>query len=250
MPIHDWTRVDAGIFHGLHLAWINHLSESLNGGLLPPGYYALPEQHGRRLIADILTLQAAVNESRPPSNGGVVTVTEAPPRVSRKLVMSGQASYRQLRRTLAIRHVSHHRIVALVEIVSPANKDRPKSIEQFVDKARAALAQGIHLLVIDLLPAGACTPRELHEAIWGEDADEETAPWPKGKPLLLAAYEAGSMPEAYLEPLAVGDRLIDMPLFLEPGEYINAPLEATYQAAYHGLPAYWREVIEGKREGQ
>ena len=44
MPVHDWTRVDAGTFHGFHTAWITHLSEALNEGLLPPGNYALAEQ--------------------------------------------------------------------------------------------------------------------------------------------------------------------------------------------------------------
>ena len=29
MPIHDWTRVDAGTFHAFHTAWVTHLSEML-----------------------------------------------------------------------------------------------------------------------------------------------------------------------------------------------------------------------------
>jgi hypothetical protein len=47
--------------------------------------------------------------------------------------------------------------------------------------------------------------------------------------------------------MAVGDSLVDMPLFLDPDRYINLPLEATYQAAWRGMPAYWREVLEGRR---
>ena len=47
MPVHDWTRVDDGTFHGFHTAWVTHLSEALNSGLLPPDYYALPEQIAR-----------------------------------------------------------------------------------------------------------------------------------------------------------------------------------------------------------
>ena len=58
MPIHDWTRVDAGTFHAFHTAWVTHLSETMNGGLLPSGYYAMPEQHVGRSIADVLTLHA------------------------------------------------------------------------------------------------------------------------------------------------------------------------------------------------
>jgi hypothetical protein len=38
MPVHDWRRVDAGIFHHFHLGWIAELSRALNRGLLPPDY--------------------------------------------------------------------------------------------------------------------------------------------------------------------------------------------------------------------
>ena len=35
-----------------------------------------------------------------------------------------------------------------------------------------------------------------------------------------------------------------MPLFLEPELYVNVPLEATYQAAYRGVPRRWKTVLE------
>lgn len=35
-----------------------------------------------------------------------------------------------------------------------------------------------------------------------------------------------------------------MPLFLEPEAYVNVPLEATYQGAYHGVPGRWKRVLE------
>lgn len=63
MPVHDWTRVHAGTFHAFHTAWVTHLSEALNGGVLPSGYYALPEQHLGRSIADVLTLHAATSRA-------------------------------------------------------------------------------------------------------------------------------------------------------------------------------------------
>src|SRR5204863_2207406 len=88
MPVHDWTRVDAGTFHAFHTAWVTHLSEAMNGGLLPPGYYAMPEQHLSRSITDVLTLHAgAVSGRASPSEGGVA-VAEAPPRVSHRLTAS------------------------------------------------------------------------------------------------------------------------------------------------------------------
>jgi hypothetical protein len=214
MPVHDWKRVDAGIFHDFLLGWIAWLRADLNDGLLPPGFHALIEQQS--------------------GQGSTAGPIEDLP----------NAAYRAARRTLAIRHVSGHRLVALLEIVSPANKDRPASVADFVNKAHAALHHGCHLLVIDLHSPGPHDPQGIHGAIW-EDFDPADYDLPADKPLTLAAYVAGTLPEAYLEHVAVGDPLPDMPLFVAPDSHIDVPLEATYRAAYQGVPAYWRGVIEG-----
>ena len=65
MPVHDWTKVEAGIFHSFHVGWIPEIQKALNGGLLPEGYYALIEQHAGKSIPDVLTLHG----SPPPSEG-------------------------------------------------------------------------------------------------------------------------------------------------------------------------------------
>src|SRR3954463_3318336 len=104
MPVHDWTKVDDGTFHAFHTAWITHLSEALNGGLLPSGYYAMPEQHARRPITDVLTLHTGASREQRPMPEGGLAVAEAPPRVSRRQTIVPAAASR--RRTLAIRHVS------------------------------------------------------------------------------------------------------------------------------------------------
>src|SRR3954452_13923135 len=57
MPVHDWTRVDAGIFHAFHHEWISEIGRALNRGLLPTDYYALPEQQAAGFGPDVLTLQ-------------------------------------------------------------------------------------------------------------------------------------------------------------------------------------------------
>ena len=46
-----------------------------------------------------------------------------------------------------------------------------------------------------------------------------------------------------LADVTVGDALPDMPLFLTPDVYVPVPLEATYQSAWDGMPAYWRDVL-------
>ncbi len=248
MQVHDWTRVDASTFHDFHTGWIVHLKESLNAGVLPSGYYAQAEQHIGRKIGDVLALHASDPERVPlapqPPEGGAVAVAEAPPRVSRTHVLSPSAKRR--RRTLTVRHSSGHRIIALVEILSPANKSSD-GVGEFVRKAEGAIRAGIHLLLVDLLPPGRHDPQGIHEilveALEAQDDDQES---PQGKPLTFASYAAGPTPVAYLEPVAVGDPVPDMPLFLTPERYVSLPLSSTYAAAYRGVPAVWRDVIEGR----
>lgn len=38
MPVHDWTRVDAGLFHHFHHSWIEDTARALNQGVLPGEY--------------------------------------------------------------------------------------------------------------------------------------------------------------------------------------------------------------------
>jgi len=112
-----------------------------------------------------------------------------------------------------------------------------------VDKAAAALWRGYHLLVLDLQPPGARDPQGIHGAIW-EDIADASYRQPEDKPLTLAAYDAGPPKIYYVEPVAVGESLPDMPLFLRPGQYIQVPLEASYRAAWQSVPQRWRRVLE------
>jgi hypothetical protein len=251
MPVHDWRRVEPGIFHDFHTVWTGALRNALNEGLLPQGYYAMAEQHAGGTIADVLTLHASPEALDrpwlPPDTGGIA-VAEAPPRVWRKQTVERAALGR--RRSLAIRHVSGHRLVALIEIVSPANKDRRQHVDDLVNKAVSALEQGVHLLVIDLFPPGSHDLSGIHGSIL-ESLDQSGAPYvlPTDMPLTLASYVAGPPVEIYLQHLAVGIPLTEMPLFMRPDRYINVPLEATYQSTYHGTPAIWRDVLEGLHSG-
>jgi hypothetical protein len=251
MPVHDWTRVDAGVFHDFHVGWIPAIRTILNDGLLPEGYYAMAEQHAGKTIADVLTLHASEAPRGPltlplppaPDTGGLA-VAEAPPRTRRKHTVEPAALAR--RRSLAVRHVSGHRLVALLEIVSPANKDRPEHVEEFTTKVLSALDVGVHVLLVDLFPPGPRDPDGLHGILLRQlENSDEDYDLPDAEPLTLASYASGPRVEIYLEHVAVGAGLPEMPLFLRPDRYVNVPLEPTYQAAYRGLPAFWREVLEG-----
>src|SRR5690606_7954058 len=156
-------------------------------------YYALAEQHAGQTIADVLTLHTgpAPSESLPPlPETGGTAVAEAPPKVRRR--QSVEPTLDALRRTLSIRHVSHHRLVAMVEILSPANKDRRQTVQEFVDKAVDALDAGVHLLLVDLFPPTAHDPYGMHGAIRQRlEKSDEPYDLPAEEPLTLASYAAG-----------------------------------------------------------
>ena len=79
MPIHDWTRVDAGIFHHFHQRWIVAITDVLNRRLLPAEYYALAEQQGAGFEPDILTLKAG-GEFEPDDESAPAAGQEPPAR--------------------------------------------------------------------------------------------------------------------------------------------------------------------------
>ena len=130
----------------------------------------------------------------------------------------------------------------MVEIISPGNKNNQNGLNAFVRKAREALAAEVHLLFVDLFPPGPRNPQGIHRAVWGDDCGEDYSVSPE-KPLTCVAYVGGSGAEAFIEHAAVGDLLPEMPLFLTPEIYVPVPLEATYQAAWGAMPAFWRDVL-------
>jgi hypothetical protein len=242
MPVHDWTRVDAGIFHDFHHAWIEDLKRTLNRGLLPADHYALAEQIAGGLGPDVLTLQVPTNGARvPESRGGGVALATSPPKVWFR-TRTEIDQYAAKANVIAIRHASHHRVVAIVEIVSPGNKNSRHGLRAFVEKTVELLRAGIHLLIMDLFPPGPRDPQGIHKAIWDEYNENEFT-LPPDRPLTLTAYIAGPCPEAFVEPTAVGAVLPPMPLFLTTEEYVPVPLEATYQAAWEAVPAFWRNAL-------
>ena len=62
--------------------------------------------------------------------------------------------------------------------------------------------------------------------------------------MTLAAYEAVLGVRAFVESVAVGDLLPEMPLFLKRDACVYVPLEATYQTAFAAVPRRWRRVLE------
>lgn len=206
MPIHDWSRAPAGLFHDFHQSWSIRIKDALNAGRLPRGLAALVEQR-------------------------------ACPRGSDTKEIYSMRANRIV--------IKHHlgRIVAVIEIVSPGNKDSRAALRDFVEKTIDFLRRGIHVLIIDLFPPTPRDPSGIHKAIWDEIEEEDFA-FPKGKDRILASYETADERAAFVEPVGVGETLPDMPLFLTDSLHVQVPLDSTYQAAWDANPEELRGAVE------
>lgn len=210
MPIHDWSRVEVGVFHDFHQAWTIEVINALNCGGLSPEYFAM---------------------------------AEAPPQA--RFVTSAEPDrYAGKANRIVIKHPLGE-VVAVIEVVSPGNKNSRHALRSFVEKAEQLLRQGINLLVVDLFPPSLRDPQGIHKAIWDEIQDEPFE-LPLDKPLAVAAYSAAEPYTAYVEPVAIGDLLPELPIFLEPGIYVPAPLESTYQSTWAKCPDPLKEAVQDR----
>lgn len=241
MPIHDWSRVPAGLFHDFHQTWSIHIKMALNAGILPNGSAALVEQRSGPRESDVLAIETRARARRPLMDkcGGLLTQERPTTRIT----------YRTTKEIYAVRAnrivVKHHlgRTIAVIEIVSPGNKDSRAALRDFVEKTVDFLREGIHVLIVDLFPPTPRDPLGLHKVIWDEIEEKEFA-FPEGKDRILASYETGGVRAAYVEAVGVGDKLPDMPLFLANDWHVPVPLESTYQATWDASPEEYRTAVE------
>ncbi|MGH7138572.1 MAG: DUF4058 family protein [Pirellulales bacterium] len=236
MPIHDWTRVDAGLFHHFHQQWTGELCDELNAGGLPAEYFALVEQKIPGPSPDVLTLKLA-SDSSAPRNGPVgLAVADVPPR-ARLVSRTATHTYATKANLVTVRH-RHGDVVAVIEVISPGNKASAVEFQALIDKLIGFIQQGVHLLVVDLFPPTRRDPQGVHKALWDnfiEDEAEEFSLHEDGDRTLVA-YSAGIEVAAYVETIRVGDALPGMPIFLRPDFYVPAPLEKSYQGTWARFP--------------
>jgi hypothetical protein len=180
-------------------------------------------------------------------------LTAAPPRTRFAFETKEQVLANRANR-IVIRHRLGE-VVCMIEIVSPGNKASRAGLRSFVQKTHEFLRAGVNVLIVDLFPPTPRDPRGIHKAIWDE-LESKLFKLPPRKPLLLAAYVAGDLTvgrstRAYVEPIGFGDKLPDMPAYLNADSYVPVPLESTYQAAWATCPADMRYLVEhGKLPGE
>ena len=225
----DWARVDTGTFHGFHQAFVGQICLALNTGLLPAGFYG--------------QIQRSRGAASAPEVVADILISQPEPSVSAD---SESERYAARASRLAIKREIDHRVVAVLEVASPGNKDRTATTGRFLDKIEGALRADVHVVLIDLLPPGPADPRGLHAAV--VDRVGTAFDPPAGSTRCAAGYRAGPVWRAYAQPLAVGDPLPSVPLFLTPDRYVDLPLGPPYAAARPVIGPWWVDVLEGRRD--
>jgi hypothetical protein len=207
---------------------VQHLARTL-----PERYVAEPRVHlGSQIEVDVATLDR--DRVAPSYTDASTAWSPAAPTLAVETELADTDEY-EVRVYDAQRG---RRLVAAVEIVSPSNKDRPESRAQFVAKCAALLRQHVSVVVVDLV-----TVREsnLYAELldWigergqalGDDAPPATyavaCRWrPRGGSRWLEAWD---------RPLAVGQPLPVLPLWLSDELAIPLDLEASYEQTCRDL---------------
>ena len=216
----------------LHTGWIGALTTRLNA-FMPPEYLALDTVRiGSRAEADIAAVEIGEFETEQgeEGQGGLALATRqisyAPP------AALGTCSY-------AFPDVAEIRIytdrgertlVGAIELVSPANKDRPEKREAFVGKCLDYLASGASLVIVDVVTG---RHANLHNAIAERLGAPDALLLPDDSHLYATAYRPvirgkKTQIEFWINPLAIGQPLPTMPLRLIGDLFVPVELERTY----------------------
>ncbi len=216
-------------WQSLHNAWAGALRDQLNGGLLPPRYFAEVQiSFGSRVEIDVPTFEEGTAGAAS-TNGGVAVW--APPRPTHRVTL--QFSHPDLFEIRVFTDEEGPRLVAAVELVSPSNKDRPAQRHQFAIKCASYLQENVGLVVVDVVTArGGNLHRQLLEIL---QVAQDRAKRGDGD-LYAGAYRTVPTKktvklEYWIEPLAVGAALPTMPLWIGPDLCLPLNLEQAYAQA-------------------
>jgi hypothetical protein len=213
----------------LHSTWANTLRDQLNNGLLPPRYFA--EVHvslGTVAEVDVGTFEEAADGTAP-GNGGVAVW--APPRPTHRTTL--KFSHPDLFEVRVFTDVEGPELVAAVELVSPSNKDRPAQRHQFAIKCASYLQDKVGLVVVDVVTErGGNLHRQLLEILQVAQDRAKLG----DDDLYAGAYRTVRTKKAvkleyWVEPLAVGNALPTMPLWIAPDLCLPLNLEQAYEQA-------------------
>lgn len=239
-PRHRW--------HGFHNAWATYLAAALNQ-CLPAGYFATPNvQYAIEIDTAILREGTVVYDTAATlaaengTNGAVAPSNWLPPHPSQTIDFEPINDYIEV---LVYYEVGGPTLVGAIELVSPANKDRPAQRSAFTAKCEAYLRGGVGLLVIDVVSN---RKANLHTALMQRlGANEQTI---AEETLYAVAYhtlERNNQPQLdfWYAGLTIGQLLPTMPLWLQDGPCLPVELETVYARTCQELRIPTDLVSEG-----
>jgi hypothetical protein len=245
MPLRDHFHPPAAnlaAWEAVHGQWPAMFVLSLNRQL-PRRYVAHPRVHlGGFAEIDVSTYDKDFDESplhAPNGNGGVATAVWAPSRPTLAIAtdLPAQDDY-EVRVYDADRG---QRLVAAIELVSPANKDRPESRRMFAAKCAALLQNQVSVIIVDLVTIrGFNLYEELLDLAGLKDPALRDEP-PGIYAAACRATKTGAQPrdlwrlEAWFTPLEIGQPLPTLPLWLADNFALPLDLEESYEETCKGL---------------
>jgi hypothetical protein len=232
MALHDHFRPPLSTqrhWHAFHNAWATYLSSDLNQRL-PEGYFAEANVQfgiGIDVAAFDEASRAAIGDGPAdpgslPSGGTAIRTAPAPTKTVPISLIENVVEI------LVFSDAAGPTLAGAIELVSPANKDRPSHRDAFVYKCAAYLQQGVGLVIVDVV-----TDRHanLHEELLGRLRSPDEPAW--DAELYATAYRTiVRCGQPYLDiwqqTLTIGDPLPTLPLWLQGDLCVSADLEATY----------------------
>jgi hypothetical protein len=200
-------------WHAFHSVWASVIALDLNRQL-PPGYFADPNVEFNIEI-DVAAFEDEKPDAAPPSWAPPAPTMTAPMALITDVV------------EIAIYNSEAGPVlIGAIELVGPANKDRPATRDAFVSKCASYLQQAIGLIVVDLVTNRRA---DLHAELLQRVIGRAVPP----SDLWAAAYrptqtgEQTSL-EIWHQPLAIASPLPTLPFGLKNGPCIKVDLEATY----------------------
>lgn len=240
MPLRDHFHsplIDLGPWEAVHGQWpavvVQHLRDRL-----PDRFVAAPRVHlGVQAEIDIATFDRDPRSPQSPdaAPGGASTAIWAPaePTLAQETELADFDEYE-----VQIFDTRYGRkLVAAIEIISPANKDRPESRRQFVAKCASLVRQGVCVVLVDLVTSHHFN---LYAELlaWIEQQDENLSDPPPGIYATTCRWHPhGSVRvlEAWNHPLEVEQPLPTLPIWLTPEIAIPLDLEASYEQTCRDL---------------
>jgi hypothetical protein len=236
MPLRDHFRPPVESKHSwdeLHGGWPMVIVQQLYP-LLPEGYVAAPGVHlGTAFEIDVSAYEhdeAGQADRTAAAEGGVAVARWAPPSPTLTLEteLPDQDEYEV--RVYDARH--GRRLVAAIELVSPANKDRPENRRAFVAKVAALLQRDVCVSLVDVVTVrqfnlyadllaliGRTDLAARAEDVFLYAATLRGRKRTRGRPLL----------DTWFYPMAVGQPLPTLPIWLDIDLGVFLDLEKSYE---------------------